>query len=166
MCNQLDNMGLEYELFGLGEFELKKNPSIAQQQQLIDKLGEYGIEVVNDQQSVLVNKIKDAIEEMIEQNTEESRDNISVYLSNKLNYSYSYLSGIFSELTHTSIENFVILKKIDFAKSLMLTDNYTLTEIAYKLNYSSVAHLSAQFKKTTGLTPSAFQTIIKRRKAL
>ncbi|MBD3661310.1 MAG: helix-turn-helix transcriptional regulator, partial [Arenibacter algicola] len=77
---------------------------------------------------------------------------------------YTYLSSIFSEATYSSIENFVILKKIDFAKSLILQNNLTLTEIAYKLNYSSVSHLSAQFKKTTGLTPSAFQKIILKRK--
>ena len=95
---------------------------------------------------------------------EAQKYNVSTYLSEKLDYSYTYLSTVFSETTHTSIENFVILKKIDIAKTLIINKDLTLTEIAFKLNYSSVAHLSSQFKKTTGLTPSTFQKIIKKRK--
>jgi AraC-like DNA-binding protein len=112
----------------------------------------------------LVQRIKDAITELIHNQEEENLYKVSAYLSEKLDYSYSYLSTVFSETTYTSIENFIILKKIDYAKELIITNNLTLTEIAFKLNYSSVAHLSYQFKKTTGLTPSAFQNIIEKRK--
>ena len=89
---------------------------------------------------------------------------ISSYLAEKLDQNYYYLANLFSEVTYTSIENFVIMQKIERAKQLMTIDQLTLTEISYKLNYCSVAHLSSQFKKTTGLTPSAFQRIINRRR--
>jgi AraC-like DNA-binding protein len=83
-----------------------------------------------------------------------------------LNYNYSYISNVFSEVTYTSIENFIILQKIELAKQLIIANELTLTEIAYNLNYSSVAHLSTQFKNTTGITPSAFQRIVSKRKEL
>ena len=89
---------------------------------------------------------------------------VSSYLSDKLDYSYTYLSNLFSEGTYTSIENFVILKKVDYVKELIATTDLSLTEIAFRLNYSSVAHLSGQFKKITGLTPTVFQKIIEKRK--
>jgi AraC-like DNA-binding protein len=89
-----------------------------------------------------------------------------VYLSKKLNQSYGFLSNLFSEVTFTSIENFIILHKIEYTKQLIIKSDLTLTEIAYKLNYSSVAHLSTQFKNTTGITPSAFQRIITKRRLL
>jgi AraC-like DNA-binding protein len=88
----------------------------------------------------------------------------SVYLTEKLSLSYGYLSNLFSEVTYTSIENFIMIQKIELAKNLILNNQLTLTEIAYKLNYSSVAHLSTQFKKITGITPSAFQRIIAKRR--
>ena len=90
----------------------------------------------------------------------------SVYLADTLEHSYGYLSNLFSEVTYTSIENFIILQKIEFAKQLIIKQEFSLTEIAFRLNYSSVAHLSTQFKNTTGITPSAFQRIIAKRRAL
>lgn len=89
-----------------------------------------------------------------------------MYLAEKLNHSYGYISNLFSELTYTSIENYIILQKIEYTKQLIINNQLSLTEIAYKLNYSSVAHLSTQFKNTTGITPSAFQRIIKRRREI
>jgi AraC-like DNA-binding protein len=88
----------------------------------------------------------------------------SVYIADKLNHSYGYLSSLFSEITFTSIENYVIIQKIERAKQMLASETLTLTEISYQLNYSSVAHLSNQFKKMTGITPSAFQRIIKKRR--
>ena len=90
----------------------------------------------------------------------------SVFLAEKLNHSYGYISNLFSEITYTSIENFIIIQKIEFAKQLLTINELNLTEIAFKLNYSSVAHLSTQFKNTTGITPSAFQRIITKRKEI
>ncbi|AIY12881.1 helix-turn-helix domain-containing protein [Cellulophaga baltica] len=164
LCEQLDAMGFTYTLLGTGEIDFKQTPSSAQMLVLSEKLSAYGIEIISNQQTALVQRIKDAVTLVVNGDEEAQKYNVSTYLSEKLDYSYAYLSNLFSEITHTSIENFVILKKIDVAKTLIIENNLTLTEIAYKLNYSSVAHLSTQFKKTTGLTPSSFQKIIKKRK--
>jgi len=164
VCDQLDRMELEYILHGVSEIELRSTPTSSQMQVIADNFATYGIEIISDQQTAIVQRIKDAITDLVNGDEDARKYNVSNYLSDKLDYSYTYLSNLFSEVTHTSIENFVILKKIDVAKSLIIDKDLTLTEIAYKLNYSSVAHLSGQFKKTTGLTPSAFQKIIAKRK--
>ncbi|NLP58656.1 AraC family transcriptional regulator [Lutibacter sp. B1] len=162
---QLDKTDIQYELNGIGEVNLLKNIDSNELKTLSDQLEKYGITIIEDYKSQLVQRIKDSVTEMIyNEEYEEKSYKVSVYLSEKLNYSYTYLSNLFSEVTYTSIENFIILKRIDYVKSLIINDELTLTEIAYKLNYSSVAHLSAQFKKTTGLTPTVFQKIITRRK--
>lgn len=161
---QLDNLGLEYTLQSLGEIKFKNKLTHAQRDQLCQAFGKYGIEILDNPQNVLVQRIKEAITELVNDSDKARKYNVSTYLSNTLNYSYPHLSSIFSEVTHSSIENFIILKKIDAVKHLIMDKNLTLTEIAHRLNYSSVAHLSAQFKKTTGLTPSSFQRIIKKRK--
>lgn len=164
LTEQLDNLALSYVLHGNGEVEFTEKLCSTTQHNLAQALSKYGISIIDDQKTELVQRIKDAITELIHNQEEENLYKVSAYLSEKLDYSYSYLSTVFSETTYTSIENFIILKKIDYAKELIITNNLTLTEIAFKLNYSSVAHLSYQFKKTTGLTPSAFQNIIEKRK--
>lgn len=164
LCKQLDIMGISYTIQGLGEVEIKKMPNNITLKTIEKKLASYGIEIISDQQMALVQRIKDAITVLINDEDNYKKYNISTYLSEQLGYSYAYLSNIFSETTFTSVENFVILKKIDIVKSSIIENKLTLTEIAFKLNYSSVAHLSAQFKKTTGLTPSTFQKILKKRK--
>lgn len=161
---QLEALGMKYTIHGVGEIEFDREPTHEEQQEMTSLLGNYGIEIMDDQQMALVQRIKDSVTEWIIDDENPKLYNFSTYLSEKLDYSYTYLSSVFSEATYSSIENFIILKKIDFAKSLILQNNLTLTEIAYKLHYSSVSHLSAQFKKTTGLTPSAFQKIILKRK--
>ncbi len=161
---QLDALDLDYTIKSLGEIEFKKNPTETQFLKITEAFEKYGIELLVDSRNVLVQRIKDAITSLLNSTEDARKYNISTYLTEELNYSYSYLSTLFSEATHSSIENFIILKKIDLAKHMIIHKNLTLTEIAYSLNYSSVAHLSAQFKKTTGLTPSAFQRIIKKRK--
>lgn len=161
---QLDILGLEYTLPNLGEIDFRQKPTQTQMQEISEALANYGIEILNSPQQILAQRIKDTITEFINDADKATKYNLSTYLADELHYSYSYLSTVFSEATHSSIENFVILKKIDVAKHLIIHKNITLTEIAHRLNYSSVAHLSAQFKKTTGLTPSAFQRIIDRRK--
>ncbi|MCM4173397.1 AraC family transcriptional regulator [Arenibacter sp. TNZ] len=161
---QLDILGLDYTIHGVGEVEFNRPPTRNEEEKMANILGNYGIEIMDDQQVALVQRIKDTVTEWIHHEEIPKRYNFSTYLSEKLDYTYTYLSSIFSETTYSSIENFVILKKIDFAKNLISQNNSTLTEIAFKLNYSSVAHLSAQFKKTTGLTPSTFLKIIQKRK--
>jgi len=161
---QLDELDIDYEFCGPGEVLIRQELSEEKKERLVLALGKYGIEIIDDKQLALVERIKAAIDEMLEHEGEIA-EKVSCYLASKLNYSYSYLSGLFSENTFTSIENFIILRKVDLAKEFICNTDLTLTEIAYRLNYSSVAHLSAQFKKTTGLTPTNFQRIIEKRKA-
>tara|TARA_R110002073_G_scaffold72537_1_gene177090 strand:+ start:53186 stop:53743 length:558 start_codon:yes stop_codon:yes gene_type:complete len=161
---QLDKLGVDYTIEASNEINFNEKLTTDQESLLAESFIKYGITIIDNQKSELVQRIKDSINEMLEDD-EASLYKVSSYLADKLNYSYAYLSNFFSENTYTSIENFVILKKVDYAKELIANTDLTLTEIAYRLNYSSVAHLSGQFKKTTGLTPSVFQKIIKKRKA-
>ncbi len=163
MQEQLRKMGIDHEIGGIGEITLKTALSKTQLQELETAIKKYGIEIIDNPRNTFVQKVKDLIVEMIYLEDELPNSKISAYISGKLNHSYGYISNIFSETTFTSIENFIILQRIERAKQEIVEGKYTLTEIAWKLNYSSVAHLSNQFKKTTGLTPSAFQRIIKMR---
>lgn len=161
---QLEALELPYELESFGEVRFNNTVTTEQLEELSNALSTYGIEVVEDQKSILVQKIKDAIVEMVYKSDTELQVKSSVYLSEKLGHSYGYLSNLFSEVTYTSIENFTILQKIEYAKQLILNEDKSLTEIAFQLNYSSVAHLSTQFKNATGITPTAFQRIIAKRR--
>jgi AraC-like DNA-binding protein len=161
----LNTFAVQYKIIGFGEIELLESVSDQKIIQITKLLNEYGIEIIENQKSILVQKIKDAITEMV--NSEEPiAVKSSVYLADKINHSYGYLSNLFSEVTYTSIENYIIIQKIELAKHFIINDQMTLTEIAFKLNYSSVAHLSTQFKNITGITPSAFQRILKKRREI
>lgn len=164
---QLDSLSLNYSVLGFGEVEINNSPTPETIKKLNQQLNDYGISVVESHKSVLVQKIKDVIVEMVYSDEKLSNSKTSAYLADKIGQSYGYISNLFSDVTYTSIANFIILQKIERAKQLILTNELTITEIAWKLNYSSVAHFSNQFKASTGLTPSAFQRIIdKRRNAL
>jgi len=163
---QLDPLDLDYKINNLGEIEFSKNLTTLELDKISKAFDKYGIEILANPQNVLVQRIKDVIVELINDSEKSRKYNVSDYLADKLNYSYAHLSSVFSEVTYSSIENFIILKKIDLAKQLIIQKDFTLTQIAHELNYSSVAHLSAQFKKTTGLTPSSFQRIIKKRQEI
>lgn len=160
---KMQEFGIDYELKELGEVEIKGNLQPELQKQLEAALEHYGIRLVNNHKNSLIEKTKDIIIEMIYEKEKLPNTNISTYLADRLNHSYGYISNLFSEVTYSSIENFIIIQKIERAKQLIIEGELTLTEISYQLNYSSVAHLSNQFKKTTGLTPTAFQRIIKKR---
>lgn len=162
---KLQLFDVKFQITGFGEIEFFENLNEQKLQAIIQLFLEYGIEVIENQKTILVQKIKDAIHEMIFQDVAIGIKS-SVYLAEKLNHSYGYLSNLFSEVTYTSIENYIIIQKIEYAKQLIVNDKLSLTEIAFKLNYSSVAHLSTQFKNTTGITPSAFQRIITKRREL
>lgn len=162
---QLREHGLRYRFLSFGEVELYESLNHDQHVIFRNKLADYGIEVIENQKTALVQKIKDAIVQLVFSD-EIIPVKASVYLAEKLNHSYGYLSNLFSEMACTSIENFIILQKIEYAKKLIVGGRQNLTEIARKLNYSSVAHLSSQFKNTTGLTPSQFQKIMAKRKRL
>jgi|TARA_R110002096_G_scaffold9126_5_gene36658 AraC-like DNA-binding protein len=161
---QLEKLQIPFSLKDLGEIDVLEKLPVGTREALYIALKQYGVTILNDEKETLVDRIKNTIDEML--NDENARIlKVSSYLSDKLNYTYSYLSSVFSENTYSSIENFVILRKVDIVKELLCDEELTLTEIAYRLNYSSVSHLSGQFKKTTGLTPSSFQRIMKRKKA-
>ncbi len=163
---QLEKFGIQYQLLDLGEIEFRESIPEETYNELREVLKKYGIELLDNQKSQLIQKIKDTIIEMVYEKDKLPTSTISSYLSDKLNLSYGYISNIFSEHTYTSIENYIIMQKIERAKKLIIEDGLTLTEVSYKLNYSSVAHLSGQFKKTTGLTPSMFKRIVDKRRSM
>lgn len=163
---QLDKLDLSYALVAFGEVEIKEAVESERLKELYSNLSEYGIEIVESSKSILIQKIKDAIIEMVYMEEKLPTSKISAYLADKLGYSYGYISNIFADVTYTSIENFIILQRIEFAKQLITIDELSFTEIAHRLNYSSLAHFCTQFKNTTGLTPSVFKRIIIQRRSL
>lgn len=165
LAEKLDDFNLKYSLINTNEVLFLENIPEDVYQSICSVLKEYGFEIIENQKNILVQRIKDLIVEAV-QKEEALNVKFSSYLSDNLGHSYGYLSNLFSEVTYTSIENFIILQKIEVAKQLIANEKMSLTEIAFKLNYSSVAHLSSQFKNTTGITPSAFQRIVKKRREL
>lgn len=164
---QLTKIGLHFIVVDLGEVEIMEDITPDQRQQLKDGLLASGLELMDDKRAVLIEKIKNVITEMIHHSEEVPKVNYSDYISGKLDYDYTYLSNIFSEVKGITIQQFIIIHKIERVKELLVYDELNLTEISYKMHYSSVAHLSNQFKKITGLTPSAFRQLKdKRRKSL
>ena len=164
LIEQLEKEQLAYSSLSFGEVELSETLSSDQLKTLIANLRNYGIEIIESPKSILVQKIKDTIIEMIYMDEGLPTSKISDYLSEKLHYSYGHLSNVFVEMTYTSIENFIIFQKISRAKELIITNEFTVTEIAYRLNYSSIAHFCNQFKNETGITPTTFQRIINKRR--
>ena len=155
--NQLKKTGVEFRIGNLGEIELFTNDN-EKLEEARELLKEFGVSLVDCPKAQLVQRIKNVINKMIEMD-QMPLSKISCYIGEQLGMNYSYLSAFFSEHTHTSIENYIILQKVERAK-LLLTQDVPLTDISFILNYSSVAHLSGQFKKMTGLTPTAFKKII------
>lgn len=160
---ELDQLGIHYGAVDLGEVMIHGSISAEQRERLKTELAKSGLELMDDKKAMLIEKIKNVIVEMVHYNDEIPRVKNSEYISAKLDFDYTYLANMFSEATGTTIEHFIIAHKIERAKELMLYDELNLTEISYKLNYSSVSHLSSQFKKITGLTPTFFKHL-KRKK--
>lgn len=161
----LDKLKVPYRIMGLGEIEIDGTISSETYNELKTEIKRYGIVIIDDPKNILVQRTKYAITEMVYLDGKLPTAKTSAYLAQKLDHNYTHLSKIFMEVTYSTIPTFVILQKIERAKQMMIDGKQSLTEIAYALNYSSIAHLSNQFKNTTGLTPSAFQRILKRRKA-
>ena len=157
---------IKHRIAGFGEVEFLERVSPEKLNLFSKSLDRYGMEIVKNQKTILIQKIEDTIVDMVFNENLNVSVKSSVYLAEKLNYSYGHLSTLFSEVTYTSIENFIILQKIEYAKQLIINNELSLTEIAFKLNYSSIAHLSSQFKNSTGITPSAFQRILNRRREI
>lgn len=155
----LDKLGIIYGEINLGEAEIKETITIEQTEQLKKLLLAAGLELMDDKKAILIERVKNVIVEMVHYSDELPKVKNSNYISEKLQLDYTYISNIFSETAGITIEQFIIDHKIEKVKELLLYNELNLTEISYKLNYSSVAHLSAQFKKVTGLTPSYFKKL-------
>ncbi len=167
VIESLKNLGIQYVVVDLGTVEIFEDITVQQRDQLKANLLQSGLELLEDKKSILIEKIKNVIIEIIHYSDELPTENYSEYISKKLGYDYTYLSNIFSEVKGITIQQFIIMHKIERVKELSLYDELNLTEISYLLHYSSVAHLSNQFKKVTGLSPSFFKKLkIKRKENL
>ena len=162
---ELKRLGLHFIMVDLGEVEIMENISAEQREQVKIALLKSGLELMDDKRAILIEKIKNTIIEMVHHSDELIKTNFSDYLSEKLNHDYTFLSKLFSEVQGTTIEQFIISHKIERIKELMIYDELNISEIAMKMNYSSVAHLSNQFKKVTGLSPSHFKQLKDKRRS-
>ena len=160
---ELKKVGLNFVSVDLGMVETPEEITSQQHDQLKENLLKSGLELLDNKKSILIEKIKNVIVELIHYSGELPKINYSDYISEKLDYDYTYLSNIFSEVKGITIQQFIIVNKIEKVKELLLYDELNLTEISYKLHYSSVAHLSNQFKKVTGLAPSFFKKLKQKR---
>lgn len=161
---ELKKLDIAYVEVDLGVVEILKDITKAQHDQLKINLLKSGLELLDNKRSILVESIKNVITEMIHDSDELPQINYSDFISEKLGYDYTYLANVFSEVKGITIQKFIILNKIEKVKELLLYNELSLTEISYRLNYSSVAHLSNQFKKITGLTPTFYKGIAQKRR--
>ena len=160
---ELENLGLHFVVVDLGMVEILENITDKQREELRVNLLKSGLELLQDNRNILIERIVNVIIEMIHYTDELPKENYSTFISSKLGYDYTYLSNTFSEVKGITIQQFIINHKIEKIKELLLYDEQTLSEIADKLHYSSVAHLSNQFKKTTGLSPSYYKKLKQKR---
>lgn len=158
--NVLDEMGITPYQIRLGEVNLGEQELTDDKLEIFDgRIKSLGFELISDKKSQLIEKIKKSIIELVQNPNQVEKVKLSEYLSNRLFHDYTYLSNLFSSVESVTIEQYLINQKIEKAKELLVYDELTLTEIAYRLGYSSVAHLSRQFKKVTGQTPSEFKAL-------
>lgn len=157
VTSMLKALGIKHFKVELGEVHLEKKLPAKEHESLKVGLTKYGLELVNDKKKILVEKIKKVIIEMIHYSDDRPKTNNSEYLSKKLHYDYTYLANVFSEIQGTTIEQFIIAHKIERVKELLAYNELSLTEIAHKMHYSTVSHLSNQFKKVTGVSPTRFK---------
>lgn len=162
----LKKLGLHFIIVDMGVVDIMENITNDQREKIKTALSKSGLELMDDKKALLVENIKDLIIKMVHYSDELPRKNFSDFLSEKLNHNYSSLAGLFTEIQGTTIEKFIISHKIERVKELIIYHELSLTEIAWKMYYSSVGHLSNQFKKTTGLTPSDFKKLNIKRHAL
>ncbi len=156
---ELRQSGIKYLLIDLGMVDLEKDITKAQREQLKANLQKSGLELLDDKKSIIIERIKNVVIEMIHYSEELPKENYSDYISERLGYDYTYLSNVFSEAKGITIQQYIINNKIERVKELLLYDELNLTEISYRLHYSSVAHLSNQFRKITGISPSYFKKL-------
>lgn len=156
---ELEKIGLHCLKVDLGTIEIKETITNSKKRELAQNLKRYGLELLDDKKNILIEKIKAVIIEMIHYSKDMPKVNYSDYISEKLGYDYTYLANTFSEVKGITIQQYIINHKIERVKELLLYEDLNLTEISYQLHYSSVAHLSNQFKKITGLAPSYFKSL-------
>lgn len=164
--DELNKLGLPYTSVELGQADIPGNVTLLEQGKIKAALLRSGLELMDDKKSVLIQKIKSVIIEVVHYSEEPLTVNFSEYISQKLHHDYTYLANLFSEVQGITIEKFIITHKIERVKELLVYNELTLTEIAYQMHYSSVAYLSTQFKKVTGLTPTHFKQLKKKRRSL
>jgi AraC-like DNA-binding protein len=163
---ELNKLGFFFIIVDLGEVNLMEDISAEQKELFRAALLKSGLELMEDKKSVLIEEIKNVIIDMVHHKEEIIKIKFSDYLSEKLNHDYTYLSNLFSEVQGTTIEQFIIAHKVERIKEMLFYDELNISEIAWKLNYSSVAHLSNQFKKVTGLSPSHFKRLKEKRRPI
>jgi len=161
---ELRKLGLHFVVVDLGEVDIMESITDEQRNQLRKALHRCGLELMDNRKAMLVEKIKNVVVEMVHHSDEQIKTNFSDFLSENLNHDYTYLANLFSEVQGMTIEHFLISHKIELIKELIIYDELNITEIAWKMNYSSVAHLSNQFKKMTGLSPSHFKKLKDKRR--
>ena len=156
---ELKKLGLHFVIIDLNEVEVMENISTEQRVQLQTGLLNVGLQLMDDKRAVLIEKIKTVVIEMVHHSEDMVKMNFSNFLSEKLHHDYTYLANLFSEVQGTTIEQFIIAHKVERIKELIIYDELNISEIAWKMNYNSVSHLSKQFKKATGLSPSHFKLL-------
>jgi YesN/AraC family two-component response regulator len=157
--DELIKFGVHPTTVELGEVEVTEELSSEKKNQLNKILLSYGFELIGDKKSQLIEKIKNTIVDLVHYSEDQLETNFSEHISKKLYHDYNYLSNLFSEVEGTTIEKYFIAQKIEKVKELLKYNELSLSEIADRLGYSSVAYLSNQFKKQTGLTPSIFKSL-------
>jgi AraC-like DNA-binding protein len=162
VIEQLKKLDLSYVFVDLGTVEIEGEITDEQREQLKVNLRKSGLELINDKRNILIEKIQNVVIEMIHYDEELPRKNFSNFISEKIGYDYTYLSNVFSDVKGINLQQYIIMHRIEKVKDLLLYDDLTLTEISYQLQYSSVAHLSSQFRKVTGLTPSFYKQLKQR----
>lgn len=165
VMDELTKLGINYVSVNLGEIEIVENISSKLHDQIKAALLTTGLELMDDKKSILIEQIKNIVINLVHYSDEQIKTNFSDHLSEKLGYNYTYLANLFSESEGCTVEHFMIAHKIEKVKELIIYDELNLTEIAFKLNYSSVSHLSNQFKKITGLTPTYYKSLKNKRRA-
>lgn len=155
--SELEKLELHYIWVALGEVEIMESLTSEQLIQLNNELLKSGLSLISDHKNILIEQIKNTVIQLVHYTDKQIKVNFSDYLSEKLKYDYTYLANLFSENQGVSIEHFILTHRIEKVKELLVYDEMNITEIAYKLHFSSTAHLSNQFKKMTGLTPSDYK---------
>jgi AraC-like DNA-binding protein len=163
--DELKKLGVHFIVVDLGEVEIMEDITDKQRKELNTALLVQGLELMDDKKAILIEKIKNAIIKMVHDADEGIKVNFSDFISEKLNLNYTYLANLFAEVVGTTIEQFIISHKVEKIKELIMYGELNISEIAWKMNYSSVQHLSTQFKKVTGLSPSHFKALKDKRRS-